>query len=45
MTEVKKINESDYPPNTLKEIVIMIQIYLHENSVYCILLDDVKLLG
>ena len=37
--EVKKLDESEYPPNTLKEIVIMIQMYLHENGVYWKLLD------
>ena len=37
--EVKKINGDDYPPNTVREIVIMIQMYLHENGIYWKLLD------
>ena len=37
--EVKKLDDSEYPPNTLKEIIIMIQMYLHENGVYWKLLD------
>ena len=38
--EVKKVDDSDFPPATLREIVIMIQMYLHENSVNWKLLDD-----
>ena len=37
--EIKKLDDTDYPPNMLKEIVIMLQMYLHENSVYWKLLD------
>ena len=37
--EVKKLNGDEYPPNTLREIVIMIQMYLHENGVYWKLID------
>ena len=32
--EVKKIDNTDYPPNTLKEIIVMIQMFLNENGVY-----------
>ena len=42
--EVKKIDGSDYPPNTVRELVIMIQMYLHENCVFRKLLDQVKFL-
>ena len=38
--EVKKIDGSDYPPNTIRELVLMIQMHLHENEVYWKLLDD-----
>ena len=31
--EIKKVNGEEYPPNTLREIVIMIQMYLHERNV------------
>ena len=37
--EVKKLDNSDYPPNTLREIIIMIQMYLHQNAVYWKMLD------
>ena len=38
--EVKKLDGSDYPPNTVRDLVLMIQIYLHENSIYWKLLDN-----
>ena len=38
--EVKKINGNDYPPNTPRELVIMVQMYLHQNGVFWKLLDD-----
>ena len=38
--EVKKLDGSDYPPNTIRDIIIMIQMYLHENSIYWKLLDQ-----
>ena len=37
--EVKKINGEEYPPNTIREIVIMIQMCLHERGIYWRLLD------
>ena len=37
--EVKKLNGEEYPPNTVREIVIMIQMFLHENGLYWHLLD------
>ena len=37
--EVRKVDMSEYPPNTLREIIIMIQMYLHENNVNWKLLD------
>ena len=37
--EVKKLNGEDFPPNTVREIVIMLQMYLHENGIYWHLLD------
>ena len=37
--EVKKMDRSDFPPNTLREIIIIIQMYLHENSINWKLLD------
>ena len=38
--EVKKIDGSEYPPNTIREIVLMIQMHLHQNEIYWKLLDD-----
>ena len=38
--EVKKIDGSDYPPNTLREIIIMIQMYLNEHLIYWKLQDE-----
>ena len=38
--KIKKLNGDEYPPNTLKEIVVMIQMYLHENGLYWKLLDE-----
>ena len=38
--EVKRIDNSDYPPNTLREIIIMIQIHLNENNVFWKLLES-----
>ena len=32
--EVKKIDGTDYPPNIITELAIMIQMYLHENGVF-----------
>ena len=37
--EVKKLDGSDYPPNTFRDIVLMVQMYLHENSLFWKLLD------
>ena len=39
ITEVKKLDNTDYPPNTIRELVIMIQMHLHQNGVYWKLLD------
>ena len=38
--EVKKMDISEYPPNTLREIIVMIQMYLNEHSIYWKLLDE-----
>ena len=40
--EVKKLDGSEYPPNTVRELVIMIQMYLHENGVFWKLLDQAE---
>ena len=42
---VKKIDGSEYPPNTNRELVIMIQMYLYENSIYWKLLEDQEFLS
>ena len=42
--EVKKIDGNEYPPNMLRELVIIIQMYLHENSVFWKLLDQPQFL-
>ena len=39
--EIKKLNGQDYPPNTIREIVIMIQMFLHEQGLYWRLLESV----
>ena len=41
--EVKKLDSRDYPPNTVRELVIMIQMYLHENGVFWKLLMTMNL--
>ena len=43
--EVKKIDGSDYPPNTVRELVLMIQMFSHEKGVFWKLLDDVQFAG
>ena len=42
ITEVKKIDNSDFPDKTLREIIVMIQMHLHQNGVYWKLLDNVE---
>ena len=37
--DIKKIDGSEYPLNTICEIVLMVQMYLHENSINWHLLD------
>ena len=44
MREVKKIDGTEHPPNTIRELVIMIQMYLHENQIYWKLLDQEEFL-
>ena len=39
ISEIKKMDGDDYPPNTLREIVIMIQMHLQQNGVHWKLLD------
>ena len=39
IAEVKKVDGSDFPPNFLKEIIVMIQMFLNEKGVYWKLLD------
>ena len=43
--EIKKLNGEEYPPNALREIVIMIQMYLHKNNVFWKLLDHDEFLN
>ena len=43
--EVKKVDNSDFPPNSLREIVIVIQMHLHQKGVYWKLLDDSEFVG
>ena len=38
--EVKKMDGTDFPPNTIRELVVMIQMYLHENNVFWKLYDE-----
>ena len=37
--EVRKLDGNEYPPNTVRELVVMIQMHLHQNSIYWKLLD------
>ena len=37
--EIKRIDGSDYPPNTLREVIIMVQMYLNENNIFWKLLE------
>ena len=39
ITEVIKLNVEGYPPNTLKELVYCIQMFLHAKQVFWYLLD------
>ena len=39
ITEVRRLDGKDYPPNTLREIIICIQMFLHENCILWKLLD------
>ena len=34
--EVKKMDGTDYPLNTVRELVLMVQMFLHENSIFWI---------
>ena len=43
--EVRKMDGSEYPPNTVREIIIMIQMYLHECNVFWKLLDQPEFMG
>ena len=38
--EIKKLNGEEYPPNTLREVIIMIQMHLNQNGIFWKLLDD-----
>ena len=37
--EIKKVNGDDYPPNTLREVIIMLQMHLHEKGLMWKLID------
>ena len=39
IVEVRRLDGKEYPPNTLREIIICIQMYLHENNVMLKLID------
>ena len=43
--EVKKLDGSDYPPNTIRELVVMIQMFMHENGIFWKLLDNAAFLS
>ena len=40
LREVKRVDGKDYPPNTLRELVIMIQMFLHEKGIFWRLLEQ-----
>ena len=37
--EIKKIDDSDYPLNTLRGVIIMVQMFLNQNGIYWKLLE------
>ena len=39
--DVRKLNGSEFPPNTVQKLVIMIQMFLHETGLMGKLLDEV----
>ena len=43
--EIKKLDDTEYPPNTLREIVIMIQMYLQQNDLFWKVLDHAEFIG
>ena len=43
--EVRKLDGSEYPPNTVREIIVMLQMFLHENSINWKLLDGENFVG
>ena len=42
--EVKKMDGSEFPPNTVHELVVMIQMHLHENNLFWKLYDETEFL-
>ena len=40
LREVKRLDGKEYPPNTLRELIVMIQMFLHERGMFWKLLDD-----
>ena len=38
--EVKKLDGTDYPPNTVRDLVLMIQMHLYQNGLFWKLLDN-----
>ena len=42
--EIKCLDGTDYPPNTLREVIVMIQMYLNENNIYWKLLEGERFL-
>ena len=45
VTEIRRLDGKEYPPNTIHEIVICIQMYLHENCVLWQLLEGPEFTG
>ena len=43
--EIKRVDNRDFPPNSLREIVIMIQMHLHQKGLYWKLLDEKEFQG
>ena len=43
--EVKKLNGEEYPPNTLREMIIMVQMFLQTNGINWKLLDGSAFVG
>ena len=45
IVEVRRLDGKEYPPNTLREIIVCIQMFLHENGIMWKLIDGDNFVG